>query len=155
MQKTVFMRISRGTCTLTRHIMLRCPLIPMPSSDHRVVTPLACCQSAQTRHRVSAGAASGWMGSAGAVARARSSGRASERTIRGPFPPSSGPGSLSPLKGPALRPAAQVKAETGPGDKNPVAHTNKQTHAGFKPLSFYPLWLPSLVGKPITRGEEY
>ena len=45
MQGTIFMQISHGKCTFTRHIMLRCPLIPMPSSDHRVVTPLACLLS--------------------------------------------------------------------------------------------------------------
>ena len=73
--------------------MRLCAATAMPSRAHLFLNPLACRQKRADKAQVSAGAASGCMGSAGRFVRSRSEGRAAERTIRSPSPPSSGQGS--------------------------------------------------------------
>ena len=94
MQINTNMRISCGTRIFTRHVMLRFRPIPTRSTDQRPVTPLAYARGAQTRQKVSARAASGWMGTVGVVARARPSGQALERSPAALADPAPGPGTL-------------------------------------------------------------
>ena len=94
MHNNTNMRNSCGERIFMRHIMQRFHPIPTPSTDQRSVTALAYARGAQTRQKVSARAASGWMGTVGVVARARPSGQALERSPAALADPAPGPGTL-------------------------------------------------------------
>ena len=76
--------------------MRLCAATAMPSRAHLFLNPLACRQKRADKAQVSAGAASGCMGSAGVCVRSQSSGRALQaRTFPVPHRELEGPGAFT------------------------------------------------------------